>query len=150
VTLLGHQLRGVEVVRDHEPDLPTVSGDGGSLNQVWTNLLANAADALHEAGEGGTVRLRTRSEDGRVIVEVEDDGPGIEPAVEERIFDAFFTTKPPGQGTGLGLHLAREIVVRDHRGTLELASRPGRTVFRVSLPISPPTRDGGPDGVATL
>jgi signal transduction histidine kinase len=131
ISLLEHRLEGIEVVRDFSPDVPTITAAGSELNQVWTNLLANAADAT---GPGGRITLRTRLEDGVVVVEIEDDGPGIPPEDLDRIFDAFFTTKPPGAGTGLGLAISHRIVTVDHRGDLTVESVPGRTVFRVSLP----------------
>ena len=132
LTLLGHRARakGLSVV-DHLPaDLPAVTGFPGELNQVWTNLLDNAIDALPD---GGTLVVRAVADATHVHVDVEDDGPGIPPDVLPRIFDAFFTTKPAGQGTGLGLDIARLIVERTHGGSLTVESRPGRTVFRVSL-----------------
>jgi signal transduction histidine kinase len=106
---------------------------GSELNQVWTNLIDNAADAL---GEAGTITLRTRTDGDGVVVEVEDDGPGIPPETQPRIFDSFFTTKPPGQGTGLGLDISYNIVVHRHRGDIGVESRPGRTTFRVRLPVN--------------
>jgi signal transduction histidine kinase len=139
ITLLGHQLRDITVTRDLAPDVPAVPGNGGALNQVWTNLLHNAADALRDAGvEDPHITVRTRRNGDAVGVEVEDDGPGIPEELRDRMFDAFVTTKAPGAGTGLGLHLTREIVVRDHGGSIEVDSRPGRTVIRVLLPVTPP------------
>jgi signal transduction histidine kinase len=99
---------------------------------VWTNLIANAAEAMAGRGE---LRLRTRHEGQRVLVEVCDDGPGIPDAIRGRIFEPFFTTKPTGQGTGLGLHLTYNIVTLHHRGQITVDSRPGETCFRVLLPI---------------
>ncbi|MFP3914496.1 MAG: sensor histidine kinase [Actinomycetota bacterium] len=131
VSLLSHRLDDVEVVRDFDPDLAPITASGSELNQVWTNLIANAADA---AGPGGTVTLRARPEGEGVVVEVEDDGDGIPSQDIPRIFDAFFTTKPPGSGTGLGLSISHKIVVLDHRGDISVESRPGQTVFRVFLP----------------
>jgi signal transduction histidine kinase len=140
--LLGHAARGVRLVRDYDPELPEIEALGGELNQVWTNLLHNAFDAL--AGRPDptvTVRAFRDPDDpgARVVVEVEDNGPGIPPDTQHRVFDAFFTTKPPGQGTGLGLQISYRIVVLEHRGDLALRSEPGRTVFRVTLPVRPPT-----------
>jgi len=133
VSLLAHRLEDIEVIRDYAADLPLVTGAPSELNQVWTNLIANAAQAT---GPGGTVTLRTRADEEAVIVEVEDDGPGIPPEDREKIFDAFYTTKPPGSGTGLGLPISHKIIVGDHRGKLEVESEPGRTVFRATLPRS--------------
>lgn len=134
--LLRHRLDGIRLVEDYEVDLPPVPGVGGELSQVWTNLVANAADAT---GPGGTITLRARRRDGGVVVEVEDDGVGIEPDHLPRIFDAFYTTKPPGSGTGLGLSISHRIVTVGHGGTLEVESRPGRTLFRARLPLASTT-----------
>jgi signal transduction histidine kinase len=133
LSLLGHSLRAkqIDVVRDYEDGLPSVEASGSELNQVWTNLIDNAIDAL---GEGGRITLRTRTRAGRVCVEVADDGPGIPEELQARIFEAFFTTKPVDQGTGLGLDIAQRIVVR-HHGELRLESRPGDTRFQVLLPF---------------
>lgn len=133
LSLLTHQLEGIEVVREYAPDLPLVTVAPSELNQVWTNLIANAAQAV---GPGGRIVLRAYPDDGSVVVEVEDDGPGIPEAALPRVFDAFFTTKPPGSGTGLGLAISHKIVVVDHRGDLTVESQPGCTVFRVVIPVT--------------
>jgi signal transduction histidine kinase len=131
--MLGSRLReGVTVRREYAADLPRIDGYGSELNQVWTNLIANAADAV---GESGRIAVRTRHEGAWVVVEIEDDGPGIPDDVKERVFDPFFTTKPIGVGTGVGLDISRHIVQEQHGGVLELDSRPGRTVFTVRLPV---------------
>jgi signal transduction histidine kinase len=132
--ILGHKLTGIEVVREYNPDLPKITAFGSQLNQVWTNLIDNAAEAVAETGDGIIV-LRAYPEGDMVVVEVEDNGPGIPAAIRPRIFDDFFTTKPPGKGTGLGLSISYRIVVHEHRGALTVASEPGKTVFRVSVPI---------------
>lgn len=132
IVLLQSQLKNVAVVRDYTPDLPHISARGNELNQVWTNLIANAVDATEGSG---TVVVRTRAGDESVIVEIEDDGPGIDPDVAPRVFDPFFTTKPPGHGTGLGLSISHTIVVRQHGGDISVRSEPGRTVFTVELPV---------------
>ena len=122
---------GISVRRDYASDLPRIQAYGSELNQVWTNLIDNAADAL----EGdGAITLRTRQEGEWVIAEVEDNGPGVPEDIQSRIFESFFTTKPPGQGTGLGLDISYKIVVEKHRGDLKLFSQPGKTVFQVRLP----------------
>lgn len=135
--VLGHRLRdgAVEVVRDYH-DVPRIEGYAGELNQVWTNLIGNAVDAMEGTG---TLRITTRpGDDGGVVVEICDTGPGLPPEVLERAFEAFFTTKPAGMGTGLGLDIARRIIVQRHGGMIEVESEPGHTVFRVSLPSAPP------------
>jgi signal transduction histidine kinase len=133
LALLAHKLRDkrIEVVRDYEDDLPGVEASGSELNQVWTNLIDNAVDALPE---GGRITLSTHRRGDRVSVEIADDGPGIPDEIRGRVFDAFFTTKPVGRGAGLGLDIAQRIVVR-HHGELRLESRPGDTRFEVVLPI---------------
>jgi signal transduction histidine kinase len=127
---------GIDVRREYAPDLPTCEVYGSELNQVWTHLIHNAVDAVSESGRAdGEIVLRAFPQRERVVVEVEDNGTGIPPDIQDRIFDSFFTTKPPGSGTGLGLDVSFGIVVRKHRGDLRLASsEPGRTVFRVELP----------------
>ncbi|MGD0725128.1 MAG: cyclic nucleotide-binding domain-containing protein [Spirochaetia bacterium] len=134
--ILRHKLQpGITVRREFAPDLPRVPAHGSELNQVWTNLIDNAADALEGKGE---IILRTRRKDGRVIVEVEDNGKaGIPQEAKARIFTLFFTTKPLGKGTGQGLNISYAIV-RRHGGTIEFDSRPGRTVFAVKLPVRSP------------
>jgi signal transduction histidine kinase len=133
LTILGHKLKHttIEVRRDFDPELPRFQGYGAELNQVWTNLLDNAIDAL---GDSGTISITARRDGDCVEVDIEDDGPGVPAEVRERIFDPFFTTKEVGRGTGLGLDTARRIVVDRHGGSLTLESGPGRTVFRVRLP----------------
>ncbi len=134
LTILGHKLKhsSIEVKREYDPSLPRISAIGGELNQVWTNLLDNAIDAL---GESGTITITTRRDGDCVEVDLADDGPGIPAEIRERIFDPFFTTKEVGRGTGLGLDTARRIVVERHRGSLTAESGPGGTLFRVRLPI---------------
>jgi signal transduction histidine kinase len=132
LTILRHKLKGgVSVRRDYAPDLSHIEAYGSELNQVWTNLIDNAIDALQGQGE---LFLQTSNQEESVAVEISDNGPGISPDIQARIFDPFFTTKPPGAGTGLGLHIAYNIVTR-HRGQIQLTSEPGRTTFRVTLPL---------------
>jgi signal transduction histidine kinase len=136
LTVLGHKLRAgdVRVVRHLAPDLPRIAAYGSELNQVWTNLLDNAIDAV--AGKG-TITLVTSPDGGdHVSVQVIDDGPGIPEDVRSRIFEPFFTTKDVGKGTGLGLDVAYKVVVQRHHGDLRVESRPGRTVFTVRLPVA--------------
>jgi signal transduction histidine kinase len=134
ITVLGHKLRhtSIQLVRDYDRTLPRLTVRGSELNQVWTNLIENAIDAL---GETGTITITTRHDGDSAVVEIADDGPGIPPEILERIFDSFFTTKDVGSGTGLGLATARRIVVDRHDGALNVASEPGRTVFHVRLPL---------------
>lgn len=135
LVVLGHKLKhtSIDVVRDYDRTLPKLTIRGSELNQVWTNLLDNAIDAL---GEGGTITIATRRDGDAAVVEIGDDGPGIPPEVRERIFDSFFTTKDVGSGTGLGLATARRVVVDGHDGALTVDSQPGRTTFQVRLPIT--------------
>jgi signal transduction histidine kinase len=130
--ILGHKLRGVTVVREYGMDVPRVEAFPGELNQVWTNLIDNAVDAMDG---GGTLRLSTRLEDDTVVVEIGDTGPGMVPEVANRAFEAFYTTKDVGRGTGLGLDIARRIVVERHDGEITIDSHPGGTVLRVRLPL---------------
>ncbi len=138
LVVLGHKLKHteIEVVRDYDRSLPKLTARGSELNQVWTNLLDNAIDAL---GERGTITVRTRRDGPCILVEIADDGPGIPPTALARVFDPFFTTKEVGEGTGLGLDTARRIVVDRHDGSITVDSEPGSTTFHVWLPLSPPT-----------
>ena len=138
--ILRSKMSGISIAREYEPDLPTIVAYGSQLNQVWTNLLDNAADAINEAMEdGGRVIIRARSDEGCIIVEVENNGPAIPDHVIDRIFEAFYTTKEPGKGTGLGLDTAYSIVVSQHRGSLTVRSEPDATIFTVVLPIDQDT-----------
>jgi signal transduction histidine kinase len=135
LTMLGHKLKGgITVVREYG-DLPPIDAYAGELNQVWTNVIDNAVDAMDGAG---TLTVRTRPEADRVVVEIADTGPGMPSEVIARAFEPFFTTKDVGKGTGLGLDIARRIVVERHAGTIDIDS-PGPegkgTVVRVSLPV---------------
>jgi signal transduction histidine kinase len=134
IVILGHKLKQTEIaiVRDYDRTVPHLTVRGSELNQVWTNLLDNAIDAL---GTKGTITITTRSEAGSAVVEIADDGPGIPADAKAQLFDAFFTTKDVGRGTGLGLSTAWRIVVDRHDGTLSFESEPGRTTFRVRLPF---------------
>ncbi len=129
--LLKHKLRGIETVMDIEPDLPAIEASGRDLNQVWTNLIDNAADAMDGSG---TLTIEASREDESVVVRVSDTGPGIDPDVTSRIFDPFFTTKAPGQGTGLGLHTVHTIVNRTG-GEISVDSNPSGTSFTIRFPI---------------
>jgi signal transduction histidine kinase len=132
--LLGHKMGGgIRVRRDYDEQLPRMRGNGAELNQVWTNLLDNAIDAMDGQGE---VVIRTSHDQNAVLVEIGDHGSGIPPELVSRIFDPFFTTKDPGAGTGLGLDTVRRIVVDGHRGDISVQSAPGDTRFLVRLPIT--------------
>jgi signal transduction histidine kinase len=139
VALLMHKARrkSVEVTLAIEPGLPRVLAIGGDLNQVWTNVIDNAIDAVDE---GGSVAVSAARHLAYVIVSVLDDGAGIPDDIRPRIFDPFFTTKPVGQGTGLGLDISQRLI-RRNGGDIDVQSRPGRTEFRVTLPIAPATQE---------
>jgi signal transduction histidine kinase len=134
LAVLGSKAKGksVGVSLNIEKGLPLVHGFGGELNQIWSNLVDNALDAVDQ---GGQIEITARRERDRVVVRIADNGPGVPAEIRDRIFDPFFTTKPVGKGTGLGLDIVRRLVQR-HNGEIELDSRPGRTEFSVSLPIS--------------
>jgi len=132
LTILNYKLkRGVVVNRDYQPVL-LVNSFGSELNQVWTNIIDNAIDAMHGKGE---LRVRTYREDGCAVVEIGDNGPGISPEVQPHIFEPFFTTKGVGEGTGLGLDTVQRIV-KKHRGNIQVTSKPGDTRFQVWLPLA--------------
>jgi signal transduction histidine kinase len=133
LVMLGSKLEHVEVVKDFDRSLPPVPLYVGELNQVWTNLIDNAVQAMDGHG---TLTLRTRRDGDRVLVEVGDTGPGIPENLRQRIFEPFFTTKPIGQGTGLGLDISYRIVVGRHGGDLSVESKPGDTRFTVCLPLT--------------
>lgn len=136
LAVLGSRLgNGVAVRREYAEDLPRIEAYGSLLNQVWTNIIVNAIDAID--GHGQLV-LRTALDDGWVVVEIEDDGPGIPEEIQSRVFDPFFTTKPPGSGPGLGLNVSHNVVVQKHGGRISVASRPGSTRFQVKLPVRSP------------
>lgn len=136
LAMFAHRLRGgVTVTRDYDTSLPKLWGHGGELTQVWTNLIENALDAMKDRG---SLHVSTGRRGDEVYVEIADDGPGIPTEVQSRIWEPFFTTKPQGQGTGLGLDIALRIIERRHGGRLRLlASKPGETRFRVELPLKP-------------
>jgi len=132
--VLRHKLesKGIRIERDYREDLATVPANAGELNQVWTNLIDNAVDAMEK---NGRLRIEAKNLDSGIVVRVVDDGSGIPDDLRRRIFDPFFTTKEVGEGTGLGLDIVRRIV-RTHRGRIDLESRPGHTEMRVRLPVS--------------
>jgi signal transduction histidine kinase len=133
LTIMNHKLKhGVAVKRDYERIPLLVNSFGSELNQVWTNLIDNAIDAM---GGKGELQIRTRREDDNVVVEITDNGPGIKPDVQPHIFEPFFTTKGVGEGTGLGLDTVQRIV-KKHRGEIQVTSKPGDTCFQVWLPLA--------------
>jgi steroid delta-isomerase-like uncharacterized protein len=133
LTILNHKLVGASVVREYEEGLPKIWANAGELNQVWTNLIDNAADALR--GQGRILVRAFRSGD-RVTVQIVDDGPGIPPDIQNHIFDPFFTTKEVGEGTGLGLDIVRRVVA-GHGGVVSVDAESGQTRFSVQLPQEP-------------
>ena len=132
LTMLHHKAKkgDVRVVRDYDRSLPRITAHASQLNQVWTNLLDNAIDAVD--GDG-TITIRTRPVPGHLAVEIGDDGPGVPPELQSRLFEPFFTTKEVGKGTGLGLDIVRRIV-ENHHGQVRLVSAPHDTRFEVRLP----------------
>lgn len=135
VTLMQSKIqkRGITVTREYDTSLPPVEASVSELNQVWTSILDNAAYAV---SDNGTITIRTRRDDHCAVIEIEDDGPGVPAAIQQKVFDPFFTTKPPGKGAGLGLSVSHSIVVRKHKGTIALESRPGCTRVSVRLPLA--------------
>jgi signal transduction histidine kinase len=137
LVMLARKLSGIEVHRDYAPGLPAVPGYPAELNQVWTNLIDNAADAMAQGGTaGGTLTLRTRADADAVFVEISDDGPGVPEEVRDHLFEPFVTTKPAGEGSGLGLENAKRIVERRHGGSLTYSTGPEGTTFCVRLPLT--------------
>ena len=141
LTMLRHKLGDeIKVVRDYESSLPHIAAYPGELNQVWTNLIDNAIDAMDGRG---TLTIRTHSDgEDRLVVEIGDTGPGVPEEIRGRIFEPFFTTKQVGRGTGLGLDIAWRIVVGRHRGDIRVASDPGETWFQVLLPLTEQDPEG--------
>ncbi|PWB70650.1 MAG: histidine kinase [Anaerolineales bacterium] len=132
LVIMQHKLKhGVTVKREYSSTLPRIEAYASELNQVWTNIIDNAVDAMDGKGE---ILLRTYAQNDHVVVEIVDSGPGIPREIQTRIYEPFFTTKPPGKGTGLGLHISHDIIVNRHHGQLLVESRPGETKFRVVLP----------------
>jgi signal transduction histidine kinase len=144
--MLGAKIRdaGVTIVKHFDRTLPKIPAYAGELNQVWTNLIDNAVDAMSGSEAQGTLTVTTRRDGDCVLVEFGDTGPGVPQDIQHRIFEPFFTTKPVGQGTGLGLDISYRIVVNKHHGDLRVQSRPGDTRFQVLLPVTQSPLDGGP------
>jgi signal transduction histidine kinase len=133
LTMLGYKLKNVQVVRAFDKSVPRIMAYGGELNQVWTNLIDNAIDAVDGSGK---ICVGTFVEDNQVVVEIVDNGKGIPPEVQSRLFEPFFTTKSVGTGTGLGLLISNRIVANRHGGEIEVESKPGETRFKVRLPLT--------------
>jgi signal transduction histidine kinase len=133
LVILRYKLKqGVTVKRNYSRALPKIDAYASELNQVWTNIIDNAIDAMKGHGE---LAIHTFEDGERVVVEICDNGPGIPAEIQSRIFEPFFTTKPVGSGTGLGLHISYNIVALKHNGQITVKSRPGETCFRVALPV---------------
>jgi signal transduction histidine kinase len=133
LTILNHKLKkGVVVQRDYGQVPLLVNSFGSELNQVWTNIIDNAIDAMQGKGE---LRIRTYRDDGCAVVEIRDNGPGIPEEVQPHIFEPFFTTKGVGEGTGLGLDTVQRIV-KKHQGNVQVTSVPGDTCFQIWLPLA--------------
>ena len=139
--MLGHKLKNVTVVRAYDKSAPRIMAYGGELNQVWTNLIDNAIDAVDGSGK---ICVGTFVEDNQLVVEIVDDGKGIPPEIQSRIFEPFFTTKGVGSGTGLGLIISNRIVANRHGGEIEFESKPGETRFKVRLPLTRPAAQDAP------
>jgi signal transduction histidine kinase len=139
--MMSAKLTGITIVKQYDKTLPKIPAYAAELNQVWTNLIENAAQAMN--GEG-TLTIRTALDEDRVLVEIGDTGPGIPADIQKRIFEPFFTTKAVGVGTGLGLDIAWRIIVNKHHGDLRVESVPGDTRFQVRLPIQPESAQAEP------
>jgi signal transduction histidine kinase len=135
LTMLSHKLRNVTVIREFDHSIPRITVYGTELNQVWTNLIDNAIDAVNGSGR---ICIGTSRDLDHIVVEIVDNGPGIPPKVQSRMFEPFFTTKSVGAGTGLGLVISNAIVANRHGGEIEFDSHPGETRFKVRLPIYQP------------
>jgi signal transduction histidine kinase len=142
LAILRHRLAGINVEREYDENLPRITAHGSELNQVWTNLLDNAIDAVSDGDETGRIRLRTTSERDRLLVEISDNGPGIPEEIQDRIFEPFFTTKDIGKGAGFGLDVSYRIVVGRHGGDIRIVSKAGDTRFQVRLPMDEPAGQG--------
>jgi signal transduction histidine kinase len=137
LTMLKHKLEtGIEVVRDYDRSLPELPAYAGELNQVWTNLVENAVDAMEGMDGTGRLTVRTARDGEHLLVEIGDNGAGIPEAAAAHILEPFYTTKPVGKGTGLGLDICWRIVVQRHEGDLRFTSAPGDTRFQVLLPLT--------------
>jgi signal transduction histidine kinase len=132
--ILGNKLKnGISIIREYASDIPLIKAYGSELNQVWTNILSNASDAMNGNGQ---ITIRTMKDLSNVTVEIEDNGPGIPQEIQSKIFDPFFTTKEPGKGTGLGLSTSYSTICEKHKGRISVTSQPGKTCFTIVLPVA--------------
>ncbi len=137
LTMMAYKLRDkhITVAREFSRTIPRLTAYGSELNQVWTNIIDNAIDAMSAANDRGTLTIRTWADDEDIWVELADDGPGIPEEIQSRIFEPFYTTKEVGKGTGLGLDIVHRVIVTRHRGEIKLISKPGSTRFQIRLPV---------------
>jgi signal transduction histidine kinase len=133
VMLRSRLKNGISVEREYSENLPRIQAYGSELNQVWTNIIDNAIDAM---SGNGRITIKTYKENQHLVVELKDSGPGIPEDIQSKIFDPFFTTKSVGKGTGLGLNISHNIIVQKHKGEIKVKSRPGETYFQIKLPIT--------------
>ena len=133
VMLRSRLKNGISVEREYSENLPHIQAYGSELNQVWTNIIDNAIDAM---SGNGRITIKTYKENQHLVVELKDSGPGIPEDIQSKIFDPFFTTKSVGKGTGLGLNISHNIIVQKHKGEIKVKSRPGETYFQIKLPIT--------------
>jgi len=146
LAMLRDKLGSITVRKELAEELPSIEAYGRELNQVWTNIVDNAVQAM---GGHGELSLRSYAEGPWVVVEITDNGPGIPAEIQDRIFDPFFTTKPPGEGAGLGLNVSHNVIVQKHGGSIDVRSEPGATCFRVRLPLALAGDDSPPSARAT-
>jgi signal transduction histidine kinase len=133
VMLRSRLKNGISVEREYSENLPRIQAYGSELNQVWTNIIDNAIDAMNE---NGRITIKTYKENQHLVVELKNSGPGIPEDIQSKIFDPFFTTKSVGKGTGLGLNISHNIIVQKHKGEIKVKSKPGETCFQIKLPIA--------------
>ncbi|MEJ2194678.1 MAG: ATP-binding protein, partial [Ignavibacteriaceae bacterium] len=133
VILRSRLKNGISVEREYSENLPRIQAYGSELNQVWTNIIDNAIDAMNG---NGRITIKTYKENQQLVVELKDSGPGIPEDVQSKIFDPFFTTKSIGKGTGMGLNISHNIIVQKHKGEIKVKSKPGETCFQIKLPIA--------------
>ena len=132
VILRSKLTAGIQVNLEYANDIPPIEAYGNELNQVWTNILDNAISAMKGSGK---ILIKTYIQNPWIIIEISDNGPGIPQDIQSKIYDPFFTTKSPGEGTGLGLNISHNIIVQKHKGTIDVHSKPGKTCFEIKLPL---------------